>query len=80
MGSCNGQRERVLMLAVLHDAVSLLMLGPEGRYRLFADARDWVSSDDVLWPFSFLNICEALDLGPERLRARLAPSIRNWAA
>jgi len=66
------QPEIMLLFAVLHDAVGIVRRGPARNGRLFAETRDWFLSDDILWPTSFLNICDALDLEPDRLRARLA--------
>ncbi len=37
--------------------------------RRFAEVRKWFMSDSTRWPFSFLNICEALDLDPPAIRA-----------
>ena len=34
----------------------------------FLDAHRWVTSDDYSWPFSFLNVCQALNLVPETVR------------
>ena len=34
----------------------------------FLDAHRWVTSDDYSWPFSFLNVCQLLDLIPETVR------------
>src|SRR5947208_9538445 len=31
----------------------------------YLDAYRWVTSDDSSWPFSFLNVCQALNLAPE---------------
>ena len=28
----------------------------------------WVTSDDYSWPFSFLNVCQVLNLAPETVR------------
>src|SRR5258708_25979059 len=28
----------------------------------------WVMSDDCSWPFSFLNVCQVLNLAPETVR------------
>lgn len=39
--------------------------------RAFREAYVWVKSDERRWPFSFLNVCEMLDLSPEALRAKL---------
>ena len=38
---------------------------------LYLDAYRWVVSDDCSWPFSFLNVCQLLDLAPDILRAEL---------
>jgi hypothetical protein len=31
----------------------------------------WLSSDDIGWPFSFVNICHALGIDPGWLRRRI---------
>src|SRR5947207_8558966 len=38
---------------------------------LYLDACRWVISDDCSWPFSFLNVCQVLNLAPESLRQEL---------
>ena len=38
---------------------------------LYLDAYGWVTSDDCSWPFSFLKICQLLNLAPENLRQEL---------
>ena len=38
---------------------------------LYLDAYSWLISDDSSWPFSFLNVCQLLNLGPESLRQEL---------
>jgi len=38
---------------------------------LYLDAYRWVISDDCSWPFSFLNVCQLLNLAPESLRQDL---------
>jgi hypothetical protein len=38
---------------------------------LYLDAYSWVISDDSSWPFSFLNVCQLLNLTPESLRQEL---------
>jgi hypothetical protein len=35
---------------------------------LYHDAYRWVMSDDSVWPFSFLRVCESLNLIPEDVR------------
>jgi hypothetical protein len=37
--------------------------------RRFSEVRRWFMSDSTRWPFSFLNICEALDLDASAIRA-----------
>jgi hypothetical protein len=34
----------------------------------YLDAYRWVTSDDCSWPFSFLNVCQVLNLAPETIR------------
>jgi hypothetical protein len=34
----------------------------------YLDAHRWVTSDDYSWPFSFLNVCQTLNLAPETVR------------
>jgi hypothetical protein len=34
----------------------------------YLDAHRWVMSDDCSWPFSFLNVCQLLNLAPETVR------------
>jgi hypothetical protein len=74
----NIQPEKRLMLAVLEDAVGTyqkcsVAVAPAGR-REFLEAQSWIESDDVRWPFSFRNICDALGLEGVALRRGL----RNW--
>ena len=76
-----GCGERALMRSVLEDAIQCLggTVGPaRERTQLAAEARAWVLAEDSRWPFSFLNICESLDLSVARLRTQLlrdAPSL-----
>ena len=35
---------------------------------LYLDAYMWVMSEDSTWPFSFLTVCESLNLVPENVR------------
>jgi hypothetical protein len=39
--------------------------------RLYVKAYAWIMSDDLSWPFSFLNLCYTLGLSPEALRESL---------
>ena len=65
--------QHALMRAVLQDALNCclyLRVGPRGR-RLAREAEHWFFSNDDHWPFSFVNICEALGLHADAVRARL---------
>ena len=68
--------EQRLMAAVLEDAMrELERPGGEwygARARRRAEVQFWLASDDVAWPFSFVNVCEALDLDPREVRSSLA--------
>lgn len=37
----------------------------------YLDAHRWVVSDDCSWPFSFLNVCQSLNLAPETIREEM---------
>ena len=37
----------------------------------YLDAYGWVMSDDCSWPFSFLNVCQVLNLAPETVREEM---------
>lgn len=78
------QPEKMLMLAVLEDAID--------HYRQFLSARDaheknacreaadWFWSDQTDWPFSYKNICDALGFDPDYLRQGLFRTIPNRLA
>ena len=67
--------ERRLMAAILEDAVDCFqkyLWAKDNRSRnLRLEAENWFISDDDSWPFSFLNVCHALDLEPGFLRRGL---------
>ena len=65
------------MRAVLVDAIRCLVgevSPPTERVQLGGQARLWVRSRDEHWPFSFENVCAALDLETSRLRTLLLAS------
>jgi len=67
--------ERRLMIAVLEDAVHCFRkqvhaTDPKAR-QLFRDAEQWITSTDQSWFFSFVNVCDTLDLNPDWLREGL---------
>ncbi|MEK7094351.1 MAG: hypothetical protein AAB903_03370 [Patescibacteria group bacterium] len=70
--------ERGLALAVLEDALKtyqkyVFVKDPVGRV-IFDEADIWIFSRDRSWPFSFLNLCEALEINPSYVRRVL----RQW--
>ena len=38
---------------------------------VYADAYSWVTENDFSWPYSFQNVCRALRLSPDFVRAEL---------
>jgi hypothetical protein len=70
--------EKRLMLAVLQDALDCYQkyaFAKDGHGRqLFADADEWVGSEDRDWYFSFENICEILEINPAYLRR----GVQEW--
>lgn len=75
--------EKRLMLAVLDDAIAVLEAfaasGGRRRRRLAIEVEEWIAEEDVLWPFSFVNVCEELGLDVECVRARLSPILATRA-
>ena len=43
----------------------------EARQRLYWEAYAWVASNDRSWPYSFVNLCELLDMVPDAVRQQL---------
>jgi len=68
----HNQPEKRLMLAILLDAVECFQkYAPLDRRkpdRLFKATEEWIFQDDYKWPFSFLNICDAVGIDPKYLR------------
>jgi hypothetical protein len=71
-GNLDHQPEKQLMLAILLDAVECYQqyAGDETN-RLFKDTEEWIFAEDQEWLFSFINICEAVDIAPQYLRKGL---------
>jgi len=64
-----------LIVAVLEDAIDcyqkhMFARDPKSR-ELFEDAEAWISSDDRKWPYSFVSICDILNLNPHYVRRGL---------
>jgi len=55
-------KQAALDLRRFHGATSAL------EREFYLDAHRWVTSDDCSWPFSFLNVCQTLNLAPETVR------------
>jgi hypothetical protein len=55
-------KQAALDLRRFHGATSAV------EREFYLDAHHWVMSDDCSWPFSFLNVCQALNLVPETVR------------
>lgn len=74
-GSRESCAEEVLAAAVLRLAFEDLQkhrgATETRRRRAFREAYVWVKSNERQWPFSFLNVCDMLDLSPQALRAKL---------
>jgi len=70
-----GERERLLMLAVLEDAITCYQRYARARApaarQLFEDARAWLESEDRSVLFSFESICDALEISPGFVRRRM---------
>jgi hypothetical protein len=61
-----------LMLAVLEDALTTYKVGlaspvPAKRVEAFR-VEAWTASEDVDWPFSFLNVCQVIGVSPDYIR------------
>ena len=67
--------EYVLVEAILREAIREYQkfAGQQGRRnaRLFREVHQWFLADDRNWDFSFINICEILDLEPTYIRTGL---------
>jgi len=67
--------ERRLMLAVLEDAIAILVKHRDASdpcaRQLYHETAAWVRSDDTEWPFSFVNVCEAIGFSPSCVRRGL---------
>jgi hypothetical protein len=73
--------ERLLMLAVLEDAVWCLQnhaaCASRKPRKLFEEALQWILLDDDDWLFSFNNVCEVVGLNPRCLRRGLLRLVKG---
>ena len=69
------KRRRKLAAGVLKQAVCDLRrfrgATNSANEELYLDAYRWLTADEFFWPFSFQNVCHALRLTPEIVRAEL---------
>ena len=63
--------EKDLMVAVLADAVWDYRRYAGSNHRLFKEVSDWLFAEDERQLFSFLSICETLELNPAAIRREL---------
>lgn len=74
--------ERRLRWAVLIDAIAIYRGGAEEKLSAkkrvrWLRERKWILSDDTSWPFSFVSICDALDLDPPYVRRLVFRSMKD---
>ena len=70
--------ERRIRMAILYDVLDMFSRAA-ARKSLRRDysgaplrkSVEWVESDDTTWPYSFVNVCEALSLEPGTVRKAL---------
>ncbi len=74
-GRSQGDGQRRLMIAVLEDAIECFQKYVDAKdsrgRQLGTEAEEWFLTDDPKWLFSFVNVCETLDLNPAFLREGL---------
>jgi hypothetical protein len=67
--------ERLLMLAVLEDAIKCIQkyrsFKSRGNRKLLDETIDWIRSENDEWLFSFDNVCDAVGLNAGLLRCAL---------
>jgi hypothetical protein len=68
------QPEKRLVRTVLEDALHIVVNGQRGvgGRTVIVETEAWFASDDIEWPYSFRNVCDFLDVDPDRIRAWLA--------
>jgi len=73
--------EKRLMLAVLTDAIDILLKGPgvngPRRRDLYEETASWFAGEAPEWPYSFLNVCAVLDLDERAVRSAVGRKIEQ---
>jgi hypothetical protein len=63
---------RMLMAAVLGDGIETFLTSHptagKNRRRLYDETAAWLFSDDRTWPFSFMSLCDALEIDAQSVR------------
>jgi hypothetical protein len=59
-----------LLRRLLDDATAALRAEPGARGR--RSVRSWLAAEDRMWPWSFVNVCGALQLDAAEVRAWMA--------
>jgi hypothetical protein len=70
-GAPSFSSEQRLMLAVLIDAINLVLRENRDRSRDFIEASSWIFASGIASPLPFDIACDAIGLNPECLRKRL---------
>lgn len=67
--------EEGLVAAVLQEAIgnyqNYIASREQNGRQIFWEAADWFASDDRVWPYAFLNICDALHIDAQHFRQGL---------
>jgi len=76
--------ERELILAVLSDAIECYWKYQKATIpsaiRLYQDAKKWIFADNDSQPFSFVDVCEMLQLDPGFIRRGIMAGAANLPA
>jgi len=76
--------EQELMLAVLCDAIECILKYCDEplpiRVRLYEEAQEWLFAQDDREPFSFMNVCEGLNLDASYVRRGVLAKMRDRLA
>jgi len=71
----SGESQRELAAGVLKQAAQDLRRFRRAKStigrELYLDAYRWLTADEYSWPFSFINVCQLLNLAPEPVRQEL---------